>query len=166
MKIFHGKIMYSTYNYSDILYSIDVIMHRCNGCGPWRSEQSTRYSTAQHSTAFACEMHETWKLLKTRIRNSDMVKQSGWFGWHLFFHFCSPIPSGVFAHVVHLLRVKSGDSLAIVPAQTHANIATLVVVFHVANSNRLLRWTIKLFFSFSVSIYWPFYCCTVHYTSI
>lgn len=63
-----------------------------------------------------------------------------------FFHFCSPIPSGVFAHVVHLLRVKSGDSLAIVPAQTHANIATLVVVFHVANSNRLLRWTIKLFF--------------------
>lgn len=47
---------------------------------------------------------------------------------------------------MHLLRVKSGDSLAIVPAQTHANNATLVVVFHVANSNRLLRWTIKLFF--------------------
>lgn len=61
---------------------------------------------------------------------------------------CSPISSGAFAHGVLLLRdwnqVIAWLSCRHTHTHSNSHTATSLVVFHVANSNRLLRWTIKL----------------------
>lgn len=72
---------------------------------------------------------------------------------------CSPISFEAFAHVSHLLRLKSGDTSAIgVDTHTLTRLA-LLVVFNVANSNRLLRSTIKLF---GVSFFFIYFVCSFY----